>query len=103
VNLTAEYVMEVLQKAGVGAGVVANARDLAEDAQLNYYGFFREVEHPYTGKASYYHPPAFELSEAPADVGRPTLLGEHNEYICREILGISGAEFALLKQEGVFK
>jgi benzylsuccinate CoA-transferase BbsF subunit len=103
VNQTAEYVMEVLQEAGVGAGVVANARDLAEDAQLNYYNFFREVEHPYTGKASYYHPPAFYLSEAPAEVGRPTLLGEHNEYICRDILGITDAQFAQLKQQGVFE
>ena len=101
-NYTAEHIMDVLQKASVGAGVVANARDLAEDAQLNYYNFFREVEHPYTGKAKYYHPPAFILSRAPAEVGRPTLLGEHTEYICRQILGLSDKEFMILKQEGAF-
>jgi benzylsuccinate CoA-transferase BbsF subunit len=102
-NNSPEFVMEVLQKAGVGAGVVSNAQDLCEDPQLNHYEFFREVEHPYTGKAKYYHPPAFKLPDAPASVGRPTLLGEHNEYICRELLGMSDAEFARLQQEGAFQ
>jgi benzylsuccinate CoA-transferase BbsF subunit len=98
-----EYVMEILQKNGVGAGVVANSKDLAEDVQLKYYDYFREVEHPYTGKANYYHSPAFKLSEAPAGVGRPALLGEHNKYICSEILGISDAEFNQLTRDGAFE
>ena len=98
----AEEVMAMMQAAGVGAGVVANARDLVEDIQLNHYEYFREVDHPYIGKANYYHPPAFKLSGARAEVGRPPLLGEHNQYICREILGLSDEDMARLKRDGVF-
>ena len=103
INHKAEHVMTTMQDAGVGAGVVANAQDIVEDVQLNYYDYFREVDHPITGKANYYHTPAFKLSEASAEVGRPTLLGEHNKYICNEILGISDDEFSRLTQEGVFE
>jgi crotonobetainyl-CoA:carnitine CoA-transferase CaiB-like acyl-CoA transferase len=95
--------MTMMQEAGVGAGVVANAQDLAEDVQLNHYEYFREVDHPYTGKANYYHPTAVKLSGADAEVGRPPLLGEHNKYICTEILGISDDDFARLQQEGAFE
>ncbi len=103
INHTAEEVMTMMQNAGVGAGIVANARDLAEDPQLNHYRYFREVEHPYTGTANYYHPPAFKLSRVDAEVGRPTLLGEHNKYICTEILGIPASEFEELSREGAFE
>jgi benzylsuccinate CoA-transferase BbsF subunit len=102
-DYTPEYIMAVLQAAGVGAGVVASAKDLAEDAQLNHYEFFREVDHPYTGRANYFHPPAFKLSEAPAEVGRPPLLGEHNKFICQEFLGISDKEYARLVKAGAFE
>jgi benzylsuccinate CoA-transferase BbsF subunit len=103
INHTAEEVMSMMQNASVGAGIAANAKDLAEDPQLNHYRFFREVEHPYTGKANYYHPPAFKLSSIDADVGRPTLLGEYNKQICTEILGISNSEFEKLSREGAFE
>jgi crotonobetainyl-CoA:carnitine CoA-transferase CaiB-like acyl-CoA transferase len=103
INHTAEEVMTMLQNAGVGAGVVANARDITEDPQLHHYNYFREVEHPYTGKANYYHPPAFKLSRVDAEVERPTLIGEYNKYICTEILGITGSEFDELSRNGVFE
>jgi benzylsuccinate CoA-transferase BbsF subunit len=102
INFTAEQVMTMMQDAGVSAGVVANAQDQAEDPQMRYYDFFREREHPYLGKHNFYHPPGFKLSDTNAEVSAPSLLGEHTEYICREILGMAEDEFNGLKQEGVF-
>jgi benzylsuccinate CoA-transferase BbsF subunit len=102
INFTAEQVMAMMQSAGVASGVVANARDQAEDPQFKHYDFFREREHPYLGKHNFYHPPAFKLSKAPAAVSAPSLLGEHTEYICRDILGMAEEEFNKLKQGGVF-
>ncbi len=84
-----EYIMATLQAVGVSAGVVANSQDIVEDVQLQHYNFFREVDHPFMGKITYAHPPAMKLSDAEASVGRSTILGEHNEYVCREILGYS--------------
>jgi benzylsuccinate CoA-transferase BbsF subunit len=101
-NFTAELVMAMMQDAGVAAGVVATAQDSEEDPQLKAYDFFREIEHPYLGKQKFFHPPGFTLSDATAELHRPVILGEHTEYICTEILGISGEEFTKMEKEGVF-
>ena len=102
IKFTPEKVMTMLQEAGVGAGVVANARDLDNDAQLNHYNFYRELDHPYIGKRRYYHPEAMKLSAAEAEVRRPVLVGEHTDDICTRILGMSRSEIDRLRQKGVF-
>ena len=101
-NFTPEQVMTRLQAAGVGAGVVANARDLDNDVQLNHYNFYRELDHPYMGKRRFYHPEAMKLSAAEAEVRRPVLVGEHTDNICTRILGMSRGEIDRLRQKGVF-
>jgi benzylsuccinate CoA-transferase BbsF subunit len=99
---TPEAVMSLLQGAGIGAGLVADAKDLSEDPQLRHYQCYQELEHPETGKMSFYLPPGFTLSEAPYKRARPPLLGEHNETVYVQILGIPDKEFVQLMQEGVF-
>jgi crotonobetainyl-CoA:carnitine CoA-transferase CaiB-like acyl-CoA transferase len=51
-----EAVEEILQKAGVGAGTVSDARDIDEDPQMNYYNFYRELDHPYMGRCGITNP-----------------------------------------------
>jgi len=99
---TPEQVMEMMQKEGVAAGVVATAQDSEADPQLKAYDFFREIEHPYLGKQKFFHPPGFTLSEATAELHRPVFLGEHTEYICKDILGISDDDFSRMQKDGVF-
>ena len=103
VSYPPEQIQETLQKAGVGAGLVANAQDLDEDPQLNHYNFYRELDHPYMGKLRYYHPDPVKLSAAEADISRPVLLGEHTDYICTDILGMPREEVDRLRQKGVFE
>jgi crotonobetainyl-CoA:carnitine CoA-transferase CaiB-like acyl-CoA transferase len=103
VNYPPEDVEEMLQQAGVGAGVVANARDIDEDPQMNYYNFYRELDHPFVGRLRYYHPAPIKLSAAEAAVQRPVLLGEHTDRICTEILGMSQDEVDRLRAKGVFE
>lgn len=101
-NLSPEVVTIMLQQAGVGAGTCANAKDMDEDAQLNYYNFCREIDHPYMGRLRYYHPAAIKLSEAETQVKGPILLGEHTDYICTSILGMPQDEVDRLRKKGVF-
>jgi crotonobetainyl-CoA:carnitine CoA-transferase CaiB-like acyl-CoA transferase len=103
VNYPPEAVEEMLQQAGVGAGVVASAKDIDEDPQMNYYNFYREFEHPYMGKLRYYHPAAIKLSAVETAMKRPVLIGEHNEYICTSILGMPREEYGNLWQKGIFE
>ena len=98
-----EEVMRVLQDAGVPAGRVSDARDLSEDPQLAARGHSLRVEHPAIGPMSV-ESPAFRLSRSPVGVARPApRLGEHNERVFREFLGLSGPEFATLETAGVFE
>ena len=99
---TPEEVMLMMQAAGVAAGVVATAQDSEADPQLKAYDFFHEIEHPYLGKQKFFHPPAFTLSRAKAELHCPVQLGEHTEYICKDVLGIPPAEYDTMKKEGVF-
>jgi crotonobetainyl-CoA:carnitine CoA-transferase CaiB-like acyl-CoA transferase len=103
VNYPPEVIEEMLQHVGVGAGVVANAKDINEDPQMNYYNFYRELNHPYIGRLRYYHPAPIKLSAAEPAVQRPVLLGEHTDRICKEILGMNQSEVDRLREKGVFE
>jgi len=102
INHTAEEVMERMQAAGIAAGLVENGKDFFEDPQLAYRHHFWIVEHPEVG-AFANEGPSFRLPETPAEVTMPTpCMGEHNEFVCREILGMSDEEFLDLYQSGAF-
>ena len=94
-------IMQLLQASGVGAGIVSNGKDQAEDPQMAHYNYFETVEHPTIGKIPFYHGPPFRLSETPYELGRATLIGEHNDYVYTKLLGISDEEFVQLMAEGV--
>jgi len=103
VNYTAEEVMHKMQAVGVHAGVVKSTKDIFEDEQLNYRGFFPKVSHPVLGD---HIPgvPCFTLSKTPFDQRRPSpCLGEHNEYICRRILQLGDEEIIELLQSGALE
>jgi len=90
-----------LQAAGVAAGVVQNARDMCSDPQLAARGHYRNVAHAETGETRYDGPP-FTLSECPLEVRPAPLLGEHNDYVFRDLLGLADDEMEAV-QEDVFQ
>ncbi len=100
---SAEEVMSLMQAAGVAAGVVETGEDLLEhDPQLKHRRFFQELDHPEIGK-HYARGPAFVLSKCPCELQRAPLLGEHCEYVLKEILGMSDDEIAELVIEEVLE
>ncbi|MFC1988992.1 CaiB/BaiF CoA transferase family protein [Chloroflexota bacterium] len=101
INYPAEEVMAMMQAAGVAAGVLETAEDLMEhDPQLKHRHFFWELDHPEIGK-HHTRGPSFILSRLPCELQRAPLLGEHNEYALKEILGISDEKVAELVIERV--
>lgn len=103
INYPPEEVMQVLQEAGVAAGLVENGKDLHQDPQLKHRHHFWLLKHPEMGVTAY-DGPSFRLSETPAELNRAApCLGEHTEYVCREILGMSDEEFVALLAEGVLE
>ncbi len=101
VNRVDVDVMNQMQAAGVGAGRIGNAEDQMEhDPQLKYRHFYWEQDHPELGK---YRPPRQPcvLSKTPCEIRRAPLVGEHNEYAFKEILGMTDDEIAELVIEDV--
>ncbi len=96
-------VAETLQGVGVEAVPVADLGDAWADPQLAHRGHFVILEHPCMGPCGYERN-GFRLSDAPAGYERtsPTL-GEHNEMILGEILGLDNAERRRLADEGVLE
>jgi benzylsuccinate CoA-transferase BbsF subunit len=92
----------LLQRAGVPAGIVADAEQLcAHDPQLASRGHFVDVPTP-EGSTVRMDGPPFLLSETPAHPSGPgPLLGEHVEAILSGILGMQSAEIAALSEAGV--
>jgi benzylsuccinate CoA-transferase BbsF subunit len=99
----ADEVMQMMQAAGVPAAVVQNAQDLLEhDPQLKERDFIVPLEHPVLGIFNHPAPP-FKLLKTKAHMRTSPCLGEHTEYVCTQLLGMSDGEFVNLLQDGVFE
>ena len=95
-------IMQKCQAAGVIAAVVQSAEDRVEyDPQLHHREMHPIIEHPEIGDVAYEGYPV-KMSRTPAFVhGRAPTLAEHNEYVYGELLGMSAAEIASLRERGV--
>ncbi len=96
----ARWAMEHLQAHGVAAGMVFSEPDAYDDPQLNARGFFETVTQGDCGTHRY---PGMQwkMSATPGHIRRPACrLGEHNDHVYRDLLGMSEAEIARLRQEG---
>ncbi len=99
---SAEDVMRMMQAAGVPAGVVQNARDILEnDRQMTEREFLVPLKHPALGVFGHPTPP-YKLLKTKAQVRTSPCFGEHTEYVCTHLLGMSDEEFVELLQEKVF-
>lgn len=93
-------VMHLLQKVGVPAGPVLDEPALLQDPHLKDRGFFVEESQEETGT---YLNPGFvtKMRNAPLSVRRgPVRLGEDNEYIYKQVLKVSDAEYDRLVEAG---
>jgi crotonobetainyl-CoA:carnitine CoA-transferase CaiB-like acyl-CoA transferase len=88
-----EGIQTLLQSHGVAAHLVATTGDLEHDPQIRHRGHLWKTPHPVIGPLTY-DGPAYLLSETRAAPHGPApLMGEHNEYVYKELLGYSEAEF----------
>ncbi|MBI2851471.1 MAG: CoA transferase [Chloroflexi bacterium] len=98
---SAEDVMNQMQAAGVPAGMVENGDDHIErNHQLKHRHFLWELDHP---GGPFFSPAGvhFQLSKTPYELQRSPIFGEHNNYVYKDILGLSDEDIAQLTQDGV--
>ena len=101
---TAEHddyeLMARLQAAGVAAAPVLEASRTFDDPQLRARGFFRKQTVAGAGTHEYVGP-MWRFEETPVEFRQPPVcFGEHNDYVYRELLGLSDPEIAALEAAG---
>ncbi|MCL5958284.1 MAG: CoA transferase, partial [Chloroflexi bacterium] len=82
--------------AGLRSAPVNTMEDLLSDPQLRDRGFWQALDHPEMGRHHYEDSP-FKLSGTPSHLNRPApMLGEHNDYFYKSLLGIPADEYEQL-------
>ncbi|MBI2887580.1 MAG: CoA transferase [Chloroflexi bacterium] len=89
-------IFHTLQKAEVTAGPVLKVSEVFHDPHLLDRGFWETISHPEAG--THVNPgPIIELTKTPLHIrAAPPLLGQHNEYVYKEVLGYSDQEYQQL-------
>ena len=92
--------MHVLQSEGVPAAPVHDQEELYDDPHMKARGFFREITQPSTGTHSY-PGMSWRMDRTPNPIRHPSpMLGEHNEMIYKDLLGLSEREYKRLEDAG---
>jgi crotonobetainyl-CoA:carnitine CoA-transferase CaiB-like acyl-CoA transferase len=100
---TPEEVTALLQKAGVPAGVVQNAEDLARDPHLSERQFFIPLKHPVLGWTRNDRSPIRFKDDETVNWKAAPQLGEDNRYVFRELLGLSEEEYLHYREKGLIR
>jgi benzylsuccinate CoA-transferase BbsF subunit len=96
----AEDVVDAVRAVGIAVAPVATPYDIAADEVLAARGFLAEVPHPNLGTMRI-STPTWRFDEGQRTVHRAPLLGEHNAFVLREILGYPDGEIDRLVEAGV--
>jgi len=97
---TKHEVMELLGAAGVPCGAVLDSGEVLSNEHLRQRGFITDVDHPVRGRMAV-PGNAIRMSASPTDVTPAPLLGQHNVEVYGKLLGVSEADVAQLKRDGV--
>lgn len=100
-NKTKFEVMETLQAAGVPAGAVLNARELLENPQLAFRGFFVDAQDPQGQSFRMPGTPILVDGKRRSTWHAAPLPGEDNATILRSVLGMDDTEIGELEERGV--
>ncbi|MDD5038787.1 MAG: CoA transferase, partial [Dehalococcoidales bacterium] len=99
-QFTPEQIMTMMQAVGVPCGVMEYAEDVVADPQLKHRGQIKYVKHPEIGDMPL-TTPSYRLSRTPFNITRAgPCIGEHNEYILKDLLKLNDDDIAELLTSG---
>jgi benzylsuccinate CoA-transferase BbsF subunit len=103
-GLSAPQAAQILQDADVAAFVVADNKYLSEEDQhLKARNYFVNLPHPVVGVKQHCGIP-WKMSETPLAVrAAAPLLGQHTDEVLSQVLGLSEAEIATLREAGALE
>lgn len=92
--------MNILEKVGVAAGAVTSPEKGHHEPHFKETGFFEELTRDVIGTQLFPRWPV-RFSETPPRNRPAPLLGQHNDYVLRELLGLSRDEMKRLADDKV--
>jgi formyl-CoA transferase len=97
---TKHAVMQILGEAGVPSGACQDTAEVLADPHLSARDMIVDVDFPTRGTYQTVGCP-IKLSDSPAEITRPPLLGEHTDEVLRSLCGLDAAALAELRRTGV--
>jgi crotonobetainyl-CoA:carnitine CoA-transferase CaiB-like acyl-CoA transferase len=92
---------QVFRDTGISAAPVKSLAEVVDDEHLRARGAFVEVDDPKAGTVTMLRP-WIRFSDTPAAIrSSAPLVGQHNDEVYGELLGLGEAELAELRAEGV--
>ncbi|MDE0807738.1 MAG: formyl-CoA transferase [Alphaproteobacteria bacterium] len=97
---TKHEAMKILGDAGVPSGACQDTGEIFEDPHLREREMVLDLDYPPRGTYQMVGCPV-KLSDSPADIQRPPMLGEHTDALLGDICGTDSQTLARLHEEGV--
>ncbi|MEW6185873.1 MAG: CoA transferase [Thermodesulfobacteriota bacterium] len=95
-----DWMVNEFSKAGLAAAPSREARDVYADPHFRKRNVFLQVEHPELGLLEIVDTP-WKISGLPKLNRHAPLLGEHNEYVLKDLLGMSEEEIRVLQEKEI--
>ena len=95
-----DWMVNEFCQADLAAAPSRDARDLYADPHLQARRAFVTTEHPELGELELVGVP-WKMSDCEVAIGHAPLLGEHNDYVLRELLGLSQTKVNNLRRKDV--
>lgn len=95
-----DWMVNEFNKAGLAAAPSRDGQDLYADPHLRARSAFVTVDHPEIGQLELVGVP-WKMSDSEAVLNRAPMLGEHNDYVLRKLLGLSRKEITELRKQEV--
>lgn len=93
-------VMRLLGEAGVPCGACQDTGEVLADPHLKAREMILDIDYPTRGTYKTVGCP-IKMSDSPAEVTRPPLLGEHTEALLGELCGVDPEDLKRLRDDGV--
>ena len=92
--------MKLMGDAGVPCGACQDTGEVLADPHLKARDMIVDIDYPPRGTFKTVGCP-LKLSDSPASVTRPPMLGEHTESVLGELCGVSAEDVKRMKKDGV--
>jgi len=95
-----DWMARELTEAGLAAAPSRDNKDVYADPHLKERGAFVKVDHPELGELQFINPP-WKFSSIDITTKRAPLLGEHNDYVLKDLLGFTDEEVETLTKNDI--